>query len=151
MSCIIGFPGTGTCSMRRSAASGPSTVYSMEFGLPQKYDAVWSSPVTGSALGCAENPCGRPPPKSVRATVSSSSVSSTGLAPASTSANVLPACPITFVLGDRSMPSVTGPPGSGTPSSLGTLPARTHRFRYHSARPSRRRTPWTMPSPVNQW
>ena len=27
---------------------------------------------------------------------------------------------------------------------------RTHRLRYHAARPPSRRTPWTMPSPKNQ-
>ncbi len=48
-------------------------------------------------------------------------------------AQVRPAWPITLVFG----------PKSSSP--------RTQRLRYHSAFPSRRRRPWTMPVPVNQW
>lgn len=39
-------------------------------------------------------------------------------------------------------------PVNGTPSRKGV---RTHRLRYHSARPSFSRMPWIIPSPRNQW
>ncbi len=35
-------------------------------------------------------------------------------------------------------------------SPLVSLVVRTHRLRYHAARPPSRRTPWIMPSPKNQ-
>ena len=69
--------------------------------------------------------------------------------PASTMARVRPAWPITFVLATSPKAPL---PGTGvSPSAALTALPRTHRLRYHSARPSRSRTPWTMPSPRNQW
>ena len=57
-----------------------------------------------------------------------------GGVPDSTMAQVRPAWPMTLVLAPNALVAVA-----------------TQRLRYHSARPSRRRTPWTIPSPVNQW
>ena len=87
--------------------------------------------MAGSRWVWAENDPSRVPSNRQLPIVSSWSVSSTGRPPASTSAKVRPSTPMTCVF------TVSSP--------------RTHRLRYHSARPSRSRTPWTMPSPVNQW
>ncbi len=65
-------------------------------------------------------------------------------------ANVRPARPITFVLA-VSMPPWRSPGAGGSPSASLTPLERTIRARYHSAEPSRSRSPWTMPSPTNQW
>ena len=40
--------------------------------------------------------------------------------------------------------------GRGSPSARAASAERTQRLRYHSARPPRRRTPCTIPSPMNQ-
>lgn len=97
-------------------------------------------------------PCERitaaPVPPAAR--VSSSALRATGAVPASTSAHVRPACPMVFVL---TVPR-TRPGGAGTgstPRPCATASDLIQRLRYHSARPSRMRTPCTIPSPVNQW
>jgi hypothetical protein len=77
-------------------------------------------------------------------------VSSYGSAPASTVASVRPAWAMTCVLAAKSMPACTGPPGHCSRSRSATCRERTQRLRYHSARPSRSRTPCTMPGPRNQ-
>ena len=41
--------------------------------------------------------------------------------------------------------------GSVASSDRSSFVVRTHRLRYHVARPPSRRMPWTMPSPKNQW
>ena len=81
------------------------------------------------------------------------SSSSMGTLPASTMANVRPAWPITLVLaGERRAGRRRGRGAAPVRrASSSTSPARTQRFRYHSARPSRSRIPWTIPSPTNQW
>jgi hypothetical protein len=72
--------------------------------------------------------------------------------PASAIASVRPALAMTFVFGAKSLNSVLYGPGRAvSPSASATSAERTQRLRYHSARPSRSRTPWTMPSPTNQW
>ena len=83
--------------------------------------------------------------------MSNSSDSSYGNGPDSTVASVRPAWPITWVLGAASMFSCTGPSAHCSPSAAATAFERTQRFRYHSALPSRSRTPCTIPAPMNQW
>ena len=46
---------------------------------------------------------------------------------------------------------VHGTGRGSSPRARATSAERTQRLRYHSARPSRRRIPCTIPSPVNQW
>ena len=100
---------------------------------------------------CAANPPGSVPPKSHGPTVSSSPESSYGSGPDSTVARMRPALATMCVLAAKSIPSCTGPAGQVSPRALATAWERTQRLRYHSARPSRSRTPCTIPSPVNQW
>ncbi len=72
--------------------------------------------------------------------------------PASTSASVLPAWPMMLVFGPVSAQPAERLRGTAfSPIALLTPAERTQRLRYHSAFPSRMRTPCTMPSPVNQW
>ncbi len=55
------------------------------------------------------------------------------------------------MFGARSMSRWRGPCTGLSPSAAAIASLRTHRFRYHSARPPRSRTPCTMPGPLNQW
>ena len=41
--------------------------------------------------------------------------------------------------------------GSGNDWAVRLAQLPIQRLRYHRAWPSDRRTPWTMPSPTNQW
>ena len=101
-------------------------------------------------LGVRGEPAGQRAAEVHGPTVSSSSVSSYGSGPDFTVARVRPALAITCVLAAKSIPVVHGPAGHGSPRASATARDRTHRLRYHSARPSRSRTPCTIPSPMNQ-
>jgi len=62
--------------------------------------------------------------------------------PPSTTANVLPAWPITLVLAAKSAWSAgQSDAGIGSPNARATLALRTHLLRYQSALPSRRYRP----------
>jgi hypothetical protein len=95
-------------------------------------------------------PPGSGPPKLRAATVSRSGVSSKGSDP-SVTAQMRPAWWKTLVLPD---PPYQPPSSRGTGASPRRALAsgvRTQRLRYQRAFPPWRSTPWTMPSPANQW
>jgi len=92
------------------------------------------------------NAPGNVPKKSLRPTVSSSYVSSTGQLPASTIAHVVPANPPTLVFGPPGELFQLRPGMSACPRASLSRVDPTYRLRYHSARPPRSRTPCTIPS-----
>lgn len=104
-------------------------------------------PVSGSSLGCAVMAVRSRPLKSWAPTVSRSGVSSKGTF-ASHRASSRPACSMTWVPAVLAVRSGPRSVMYGAPSRAGVC---TQRLRYHSARPSRSRMPWTMPLPLNQW
>ena len=110
-----------------------------------------NSPLSGSRLGWAEKPPGSVPSRSEKHTDSSSSVSSKGGVPASTSAHVRPAWPMTLVFGPMPPIPCRGPGTFGHPFASAMLSPCTKRLRYHFADPPSRRMPCTIPVPVNQW
>jgi len=105
--------------------------------------------VSGSTLGWAVIGEASPPSKSWTRARPRSGESAWGN-PDSTSASVVPAWRITWVLAGPSMGSL-GPDGGVVPSLDASDRVRTHRFLYPVAFPSASATAWTMPSPANQW
>ena len=73
MSCNIVTVLTGMSTVRRTRPSAPTTTYwSLSSHCGGAYTMACISPVAGSTLGCAVNPPGKVPKKSLRPTVSSS-------------------------------------------------------------------------------
>ena len=107
------------------------------------------SPVTGQRLGWAVIAVASRPSKSKRPTVSSSGVTSVG-AVFSTSARIRPPWAMTWVLASvASRSSIPFSPTMRRPASNDSV--RTYRLRYQVARPPESSTPWSIPSPKNQW
>ncbi len=99
----------------------------------------------GSALGWAVIAVVSRPPKSYGPTVSSEGETPWGR-PASHRARTVPACRITCVLaGVAARSTLKSGRMNGCPSSSRV---RIERLRYHCARPSPSRMPWSMPGPL---
>ena len=76
LSCTLTGPPMATRRLERTVAVGVEDRDLTSSPQPKKYETAYSSPVSGSRLGCAVYPPSSVPPKSHGPIVSSSSVSS---------------------------------------------------------------------------